>query len=280
MTTRRTLDKEAVRALLLKEYSACLETSSDSRELVRRLKYGVSGMANHFGLRAVTDYSVQAIGGDRTDQRLDVVWLAGSAPVAAIEVSAEPTGESLEKLLASPAELRFWIYTGSEALSFFARQVDTQGLVSIIPDPSRMERGTSMTHAERDLIGPLTVDRHIRQAIQHCWTGLAEEDRSLERVEQEIAKLVWRALREFREDAKTFGFAEERPLSKSRRRARIRAEHARAYEPWTQGEDSLLRLRFTEGTSVEELSKLFHRQPSGIHSRLVKLGLIAEGPAG
>lgn len=280
MTTRRTLDKEAIRTVLLKGYSASLETSSDSLELVDRLKYGIIGVANHFGLRAVTDYRLQQIGEDGTGERLDVVWLAGSAPVAAIEVSAEPTGESLKKLLASPIELRFWVYTGSEALSFFARQVDTQGLVSIIPDPPGMERSTNITRAEQNLIGPLTVDRHIRQAIQHCWTGLAEEDRSLERVEQEIARLVWRALGEFREDAETFGFAEERPPSKSSRRARIRAEHARAYERWTQDEDSLLRLRFTQGTRIEELSRLFHRQPSGIRSRLARLGLIADGPAG
>ena len=280
MISRRPLDKATLRAELLEAYSGSLQDSSDGHDLVDRLKYGVIGLASHFGLRAASDYRLQQTESSGSDERLDVVWLAGSAPVAAFEISAEPAGDSVRRLLSSPAELRFWIYTGSEVLSFFARQVDTQGLVSIIPDPSAPGTDASKTLTEQDTEGQFTADQHIRQAIQQFVMASVEEDRSLERTKRGVATLLWRALNKFAGDAKSFGFAEEGPSTESKRRARIRAEHARAYARWTNDEDSLLRLRFTEGASVEELSKVLRRQPSGILSRLQKLGLTTDEPAG
>jgi len=128
----------------------------------------------------------------------------------------------------------------------------------------------------RDLKGPLTVDQVVRQAIQHCWAALPEEERSIERVEQEIFRLVRRALRDAREDALAFGFSQpgkEKQSSAEEKLARTRAKHPKAYEEWMEAEDELLRLKFQEGAKLEELSRIFQRQPSAIRSRLTKLGL-------
>ena len=68
---------------------------------------------------------------------------------------------------------------------------------------ARLEPGTSM----REFMGPLMVDNAIRNAIHHCWMALPEEERSPERVEQEILRLVQRALKDMKEDAAAFGFS-------------------------------------------------------------------------
>lgn len=53
----------------------------------------------------------------------------------------------------------------------------------------------------------------------------------------------------------------------------IRREHPRAYESWTEEEEARLRKERAQGKTVEDLAKLFQRQPGAIRSRLTKLGL-------
>ncbi len=52
---------------------------------------------------------------------------------------------------------------------------------------------------------------------------------------------------------------------------RVRREHPRAYEPWTQEEDA--RLRNEQHRSDRELAEAFQRKPGAIRSRRKKLGL-------
>jgi hypothetical protein len=52
----------------------------------------------------------------------------------------------------------------------------------------------------------------------------------------------------------------------------IKIAFPNAYDRWTEFDDELLTQEFTNGTSVKALSKLFHRQPSAIRSRIRKLG--------
>jgi hypothetical protein len=80
--------------------------------------------------------------------------------------------------------------------------------MNIEPEQPRPVQGMQ-THAKgmRDLMGPFMVDQAIRQAITHCWMMLPEEQRSAEKVEQEMQRLVQRALEDFKEDVASFGFA-------------------------------------------------------------------------
>ena len=57
----------------------------------------------------------------------------------------------------------------------------------------------------RAMIGPQAVDREIRQAIQFCWMALPDKKKTADNVEREIRRVVERALRNFREDSKSFG---------------------------------------------------------------------------
>ncbi len=54
----------------------------------------------------------------------------------------------------------------------------------------------------------------------------------------------------------------------------LRARHANAYMPWTEGEEALLRQRVRAGMTVKQIADLHGRKVSAIWSRLKKLGLL------
>ncbi|HYT94238.1 MAG TPA: hypothetical protein VEL76_36315 [Gemmataceae bacterium] len=65
-------------------------------------------------------------------------------------------------------------------------------------DPDAMKR-------MRAFFSPQQVDHQIRQAIQLCWMALPPDQQSVEEVEKQIRRIVDRALRDWREDADSFG---------------------------------------------------------------------------
>ena len=52
----------------------------------------------------------------------------------------------------------------------------------------------------QEVFGPSQIDQQIRQAIQFCWMALPKEKRNVDELEQQIRRLVDRALRDLRED--------------------------------------------------------------------------------
>ena len=54
-------------------------------------------------------------------------------------------------------------------------------------------------------MGPLAVDQSIRQALQLCWMVLPEGRKTVDVLETEIRRLVDRAIKDFKDDAKAFG---------------------------------------------------------------------------
>lgn len=65
--------------------------------------------------------------------------------------------------------------------------------------------GGSDSDRMRGFFGPGQVDHMIRQAIQFAWMALPKERRTVEQTEAVVRHLVDRALKDFREDAITFG---------------------------------------------------------------------------
>ena len=61
------------------------------------------------------------------------------------------------------------------------------------------------------------------------------------------------------------------PSANDERLAAIRQHHGRAYEKWTQAEDTDLLSLHAAGTPLSELATHFRRQPSAISARLAKL---------
>jgi hypothetical protein len=69
-------------------------------------------------------------------------------------------------------------------------------------DPKDPDQGKRM----RAFFSPQQVDQQIRQAIQFCWMALPPEKQTVDEVEQQIRRIVDRALRDLRDDADSFGF--------------------------------------------------------------------------
>ena len=56
----------------------------------------------------------------------------------------------------------------------------------------------------REMSGPGHVDQSVRQAISSCWMALPKERRTIDEVEEEIRRLVDRAIANLREDQSVF----------------------------------------------------------------------------
>ena len=54
----------------------------------------------------------------------------------------------------------------------------------------------------------------------------------------------------------------------------LRRDHAKAYAPWTEADETELKRRFQAGEKVAAISLALGRKPGGIRSRLKKLGLV------
>ena len=54
---------------------------------------------------------------------------------------------------------------------------------------------------------PPHVDHMVRQAIQHCWAVLPKERRDVPELEQQIRRMVERALKDFADDQAAFASA-------------------------------------------------------------------------
>ena len=67
-------------------------------------------------------------------------------------------------------------------------------------DPEAMKR-------MRAFFSPQQVDHEIRQAIQFCWMALPTEKQNVDEVENQIRRIVDRALRDLREDSESFGLS-------------------------------------------------------------------------
>ncbi|HLF08453.1 MAG TPA: hypothetical protein VI789_03800 [Dehalococcoidia bacterium] len=65
---------------------------------------------------------------------------------------------------------------------------------------------SQMATVMRETSGPFGVDNSVRNAISTCWRTFPENDRSPERVEAEVLRIVRRALDDFKADAAAFGF--------------------------------------------------------------------------
>ena len=57
----------------------------------------------------------------------------------------------------------------------------------------------------RAFFSPQQVDQQIRQAIQFCWMALPPDKQNVDEVQEQIRRIVDRALRDLPDDAESFG---------------------------------------------------------------------------
>ena len=56
----------------------------------------------------------------------------------------------------------------------------------------------------QEMLGPQAVDNAVRQAISICWMALPRDKKSVDDLEREIRRLMERALKDLKEDARVF----------------------------------------------------------------------------
>jgi len=59
----------------------------------------------------------------------------------------------------------------------------------------------------RGFFNPSQVDQSVRQALQMCWMMLPNDKRNVDELEQQFRRIVDRALKDLREDGKSFGLS-------------------------------------------------------------------------
>ena len=57
----------------------------------------------------------------------------------------------------------------------------------------------------QNFLGPTHVDTTIRQAIQMCWMAMPKEKKTVKDVEALMRQLFERAIKDLRDDARSFG---------------------------------------------------------------------------
>ena len=60
----------------------------------------------------------------------------------------------------------------------------------------------------RAMFSPGQVDQSVRQAIQMCWMMLPDEGKNSDELEKQFRRIVDRAIKDLRDDAKAFGIPE------------------------------------------------------------------------
>lgn len=77
----------------------------------------------------------------------------------------------------------------------------------------------------------------------------------------------------FNAAAEALGIVGKDASTHAERLAHIKKEHARAYEHWTEAEDTRLKAAVQAGEPIRAIAKTHQRQPSAIQSCIAKLGL-------
>lgn len=60
------------------------------------------------------------------------------------------------------------------------------------------------------MISPGEVDSQVKDAIWFCWMNAPKDKKTVEYVDAEIRRITERALKNLREDAKSFGIGEQK----------------------------------------------------------------------
>jgi hypothetical protein len=239
----------------------------------------ICALAHQLGFQPEREYYLPPKVENERPRYIDIVWNDNRNPAIAFEIDSSLRVKSIGKLIASPPKLKFWVYYGSQNPEPFKKKLDTDNKITLIYIPPS-ERNTfrepqvSMSAVPNLLISKvenlLSAEQYIRQAIQACWEMLPKDKRSLENAKAELDRLIQRAFDNLQEDVQG-----EQYISPSNKRIlSIREQHPKAYKPWTNEDDELLKQKYLERTPVQELAKHFQRQPGAIRSRLRKLSLI------
>ncbi len=117
---------------IVREIARHLSKGRLRREFHELMKHRLVNLAKEFGLYGEAEYRVYHWRDDERVGLIDVVWLEGRKPIVAIEVDSSARVKSIQKLLASDALFRLWLYYGKANLTTWLYQHDPEKRIHFI----------------------------------------------------------------------------------------------------------------------------------------------------
>lgn len=132
-------NEEAVRENIKDIYAQVVALDKTKSEFHALLQEKIAELSRKFSLTPTKEYVLPKFRGDK-DGWIDVVWRIGSIPVVAIEIDSICRTKSINKLLASNANLLFWVYYGHSPFESFVKSIDLKGRIKVIHFPTRFSK--------------------------------------------------------------------------------------------------------------------------------------------
>lgn len=129
-------DEQAVRKNINDIYTQVVALEKTKAECHALLQEKIADLSSKFSLTPTKEYVLPKFRGDK-DGWIDVVWSVGSIPVVAIEIDSICRTKSIKKLLASNANLLFWVYYGYSPFESFVKSIDLTSRIKVIHFPTR-----------------------------------------------------------------------------------------------------------------------------------------------
>jgi hypothetical protein len=129
-------NEQAVRENIEDIYLQVIALDKTKSEFHTLLQNEIAELSSKFSLIPVKEYVLPKFRGNK-DGWIDVVWCVGSIPVVAIEIDSICRTKSINKLLASNANLLFWVYYGHSPFESFVKSIDLTRRVRVIHFPTR-----------------------------------------------------------------------------------------------------------------------------------------------
>ena len=115
-----------------------IELGITRKELHTFLQENIAALAAEFWLTSKKEYLVTNYSSNQRNGYVDVVWTIGSSPLVAIEIDSSLREKSVKKLLASSANLLFWVYYGNRPFEPLINMLDLEGKVKVLHFPSKL----------------------------------------------------------------------------------------------------------------------------------------------
>ena len=130
-------NEQTIRTYIEEIYVRGVELGKTKLEFHPFLQNKIAALANEFLLTPGKEFVIPGFRGDGHDGYIDVVWAIGLIPIVAIEIDSALREKSIKKLLASNANLLFWVYYGNLTFEPLVNSIDVAGRIKVLHFPSK-----------------------------------------------------------------------------------------------------------------------------------------------
>lgn len=130
-------NEQTIKTYIEEIYVRGVELGKTGIELHLFLQEEIAELASEFHLTPEKEFLLPNFRGGRRKGYIDVVWAIGSIPIVAIEIDAALREKSVRKLLASNANLLFWVYYGKRPFELLVNSIDAAGRIKVLHFPSK-----------------------------------------------------------------------------------------------------------------------------------------------